>query len=184
MNRKHLLCCKAGAAILGIALCVPVGMQAQQTTPPQTPQGVAVPRTNGQTAMPYHAPHRPRPKRQLKHLTRMLNLTPDQQRQILPILRQRDKQMEGLRQKTSLSPQQRHQQMRSLMQDTHQKMEAVMTADQKQQFEQKMQEMHQRMRDRRMPQNDGQTPPHGPGQPNAQGPPPSAPNGQAPPPQG
>ncbi len=167
----------AGAAILGIALCVPIAMHAQQTTPPQTSEGVAVPRTDAQTAMPYRSPRPPRPRRQLRHLTRMLNLTPDQQKQILPILRQRDKQAEALRKDTSLGPRQRHRQMRALMQDTHQKMEAVMTADQKQQFEQRMREMQQRMRDRRMQQNNGQAPPAG------QAPPPPGSNGQPPPPQ-
>lgn len=113
-------------------------------------------------------------QRQLKHMTKTLNLTADQQQQMLPILQDLHSKMKGMHENTSLSPQQRREQGRTLMQDTNQKLEAIMTDSQKQQFEQQMQQRHQRMRDRRMNQGSGAgTPP----------PPPDAGNPPPPPPQ-
>lgn len=146
MNQRKLFSSMSvSAAILGIALCVPAAMQAQDTTPQQQSQQAPPPNSG----MPMRPHHPPGPKRQLRHLTKVLNLTADQQQQMLPILRERDKQMRAIHENTSLTPQQQHQQMRTLMLDTRQKMEAVMTDSQKQQFEQ----MQQNMRGRRMRQN-------------------------------
>ena len=110
--------------------------------------------------------HPPSPKRQLRHLTQMLNLTGDQQKQMLPILQDQRKRMESLRNDPNLGPQQRRAQMRDAMMETHQKLEAIMTDSQKQQFEQDMQQRRQRME-------------HGMG---GAGTPPTPPSGQNPPP--
>ena len=97
-------------------------------------------------------------KRQLKRMTKQLNLTPDQQQQMLPILQDQHAKMKAMHEDTSLTPQQRREQGRTLMQDTHQKLEAIMTDSQKQQFEQTMQQRRQRMHDR-MGQGSGNPPP-------------------------
>jgi len=186
--RKYTI--HTGSIVLGIALCAPVAILAQASTPPQESQGVAVPQPStlppppmGQgmgKGMGMGMGHPPKPKRQLKHMTRMLNLTPDQQHKMLPMIRENDKQMRAIRDNSSLSPQQRHQQMRALMMDTHQKMESVMTDTQKQQFDQKMQAMRHRMQDGGMQQGGMQAHPQDSGNP----PPPGGPAGQgAPPPQ-
>lgn len=132
-----------GVAVLGMALCVPAAMLAQGT-PPSDSQAMS-----GQQANPGEQPmmrHRrpPSPKRQLRRMTRMLNLTPDQQQKMLPILRERNKRMEAIRNNSALSPEQRRQQMRDTMMDTHRKLEAIMTDSQKRQFEQEMQQRRQR----------------------------------------
>jgi Spy/CpxP family protein refolding chaperone len=135
--RKFFTRMSTGVAVLGIALCVPAAMLAQDTAP--HPQGTTDQQPNqGEQPMRHH--HPPSAQRQLSHLTKELNLTQDQQQQMLPILQDQQKQMETIHSNTALSPQERRQQMRAAMMDTHQKLEALMTDTQKQQFEQAMQQ--------------------------------------------
>ncbi len=142
--RKSFTRMSTGVALLGMAFCVPAAVLAQDATPPAS-QAMAGQQSNpGAQPMMRHR-HPPSPKRQLRHLTQMLNLTGDQQKQMLPILRDQRKRMESLRNDPNLGPQQRRAQMRDAMMDTHQKMEAIMTDSQKQQFERDMQQRRQRM---------------------------------------
>lgn len=137
-SNLHLPACllAAGVAVLAIGLCLPANLRAQGTdTPSQTTNGVAAPHPNQQPEMAGDVAHPRGPQRQLKRLTRMLNLTQDQQRQMLPILKNRRQRMKEIRKNTALSPQQRREQVRSLRMHTRQKMEAVMTDAQKKQFE-------------------------------------------------
>jgi hypothetical protein len=113
------------------------------------------------------------PQAQLKRMTKQLNLTADQQQQILPILQDRDKQMSDLRQNSSVSPQDRHSQMRSIGDTTNQKIEAILNDTQKQQYEAMQAKQRQRMQERRQ-QNSGAPPDSS--QPNA----PPASGGQSP----
>lgn len=179
-HRKGLHLMSAGATVLGMALCLPVGMLAQSTATSPDTQGATTPQTESQAgtqgSMSMHRHHQRGPKRQLKRMTKTLNLTSDQQQQILPILQDRNTQMKTMRDDTSLSPQQRREQGRTLMQDTNQKIEAVLNDTQKQQFEQQNQQRREHMRNRRMGQAPGSAPGGTP-------PPPSPSNEQAPPPQ-
>lgn len=114
------------------------------------------------------------PERQLKHMTKRLNLTSDQQQQILPILKDRDQQMHALMANSSLSPQDRHTQMQSIGENSKQKLEAVLNDQQKQQFEDMQARQRQRMQEHRQHmQQNGPPPPDG-----AQPPPPPANGGQ------
>ncbi|MHB2006529.1 MAG: hypothetical protein ACYCOX_00585, partial [Acidobacteriaceae bacterium] len=67
--RKSFTRMSTGVALLGMALCVPAAMLAQDTTPPAS-QGMAGQQSNpgGQPMMGHH--HPPSPKRQLRHLTK------------------------------------------------------------------------------------------------------------------
>jgi hypothetical protein len=161
-SRKLKFLIPTGVVILGVAMCSPAALPAQ-ATPPQTSDGIAAPHPNQQLEMAARAGHPPTPRRQLRHLTKMLNLNADQQKQMLPILRQGRKQMREIRGNASLTPQERRRQARALMMDTHQKLEAVMTDPQKQQFERMMQQRRRRQRDGRM-QRDGNAPPPPAGQ--------------------
>jgi len=137
-SNLHLPACllATGVAVLGVALCLPPAMRAQATdTPSQTTNGVAAPHPNQQPEMAGDVARPRAPKQQLKRLTRVLDLTPAQQQQILPILRNRRQRMKRIRNNTSLNPQQRREQVRALRMHTRQKMEAVMTDAQKKQFE-------------------------------------------------
>ncbi|MGO8720958.1 MAG: hypothetical protein ACLQMO_17350 [Acidobacteriaceae bacterium] len=169
-----------GVAVLGMALCVPAAMLAQDAPPPPPDsQAMAGQQSNpGEQPMRHRRP--PSPERQLRHLTKMLDLTADQQQQMLPILQDQHKQMESIQNNTALSPEQRRQQMRTAMRDTHQKLEAIMNDSQKQQFEQEMQQRRDRMGRGRMGHGMGGagTPPLPPDSEN----PPPPPEGQNPPP--
>ena len=80
----------------------------------------------------YH--HAPNPQKQAEHLARQLNLTPDQTAKIEPILASRDQQVEALRANQQLTPQDRHQQMRSINEQSEQGMSSVLSPDQMAQF--------------------------------------------------
>jgi Spy/CpxP family protein refolding chaperone len=168
--RKIFTRMSTGVAVLGVALCVPAAMLAQDTAPAPPAQGT----TDQQPSpgeQPMHHRQTPTPEHQLQRLTKMLNLTQDQQQQMLPILQDQQKQMETIHNNTALSPQQRHQQMRAAM-DSHQKLEALMTDTQKQQFEQAMQQRREHMRNGGMAPGSGtDTPPPPPDGGNAPPPP-------------
>ncbi len=109
---------------LSLALSLSCGAAfAQQTDPAQTPQQQA-PATQG------YRHHAPDPQRQAEHLSKKLNLTADQTAKIEPILAQRDQQMQALWQNQQLTPQDRHQQMRSINQAAEQQMAGVLSPDQ------------------------------------------------------
>jgi periplasmic protein CpxP/Spy len=96
------------------------------------------------------------PDMQLKHMTKQLDLSADQQSQIKPILESRQQQMQTLWQDQSLSREDRHTKMQSIQQDTSSKIEAVLNDTQKQKFEADQ----ARMRERRMDHQQGnQAPP-------------------------
>jgi Spy/CpxP family protein refolding chaperone len=80
---------------------------------------------------PHHAPN---PQHEAKHLSKVLNLTPDQTAKLEPILADRDQKMEALRSNTTLAPKDMHQQMRAIQQDTQQQLSGVLTPDQIQQM--------------------------------------------------
>ena len=108
-----------------LALCAALGAGMALAAP--LPQETSATTANG---------HRFDPSQQLKRLTKRLNLTPDQQNQLLPILTDRQQQMSTLRGDTSLSGQERRAKARTLRQDFDSKIKAVLNDSQKQQYEQ------------------------------------------------
>ena len=83
------------------------------------------------------------PDAQLAHMTKRYNLTSDQQSQIKPILADSHQQMMQLHSDNSMSRQDKMAKMQSMRQDSMQKVEAVLTPEQKTKFEKdqaKMQE--------------------------------------------
>lgn len=87
----------------------------------------------------------------MKHLTRMLGLSPSQQEQIRPIVVDHDKQMRQLWDDTSLTPQDRRARMRDINQDYRGKMESVLSDQQKQQFEQMLEQRREHRRGGQQP---------------------------------
>jgi Spy/CpxP family protein refolding chaperone len=75
------------------------------------------------------------PDGQLKHMTKTLDLTSDQQAQIKPILEAQQQQMMALHQDQSMSREDRMAKMQSLHADSRTKIEAVLNDTQKQKFE-------------------------------------------------
>lgn len=134
-----------GAAVLGIALCVPPSMLAQASTPPPD-----TPATTTQSSAPHgmrhhsrnrHGHHRWSAESRLNRLSKELNLTQSQQQQMLPVLQQQNEKMKSLGKEF-------RQQMQQSMQDTNGKLEALMTATQKQKFEQMKQQRRAQMQQR------------------------------------
>jgi len=82
--------------------------------------------------------HRPHPL-DLAHLTAALNLTADQQAEIGPILSSAADQRKAIFDNTSLDPQDKQAQLKSLHEQTVTQIEAVLTQDQVAKF-QKMQQ--------------------------------------------
>jgi protein CpxP len=128
-----------------LALGANAALNAQdQTASPDQPQTAGA-QQQGQWS---HG-QRPRmdPDRQLAHLTRVLNLSTDQQSQIKPILVDRQQKMQALWQDQSLSRQDRRSKALAIREDTRTRLEAALNDQQKQQFEQmqaKMQARHHR----------------------------------------
>jgi periplasmic protein CpxP/Spy len=126
---------------LGIAMAAP---QATSTAPAQSQD-----QSNGKWA----GRHEADPAKQVQHLAKKLNLTADQQNQILPILQDRQQQMEKLRSDSSLSQDDRRAKFRAIREDSDTKIRAVLNDDQKKTYDQ----MQQQMREHRE-QHNGQNP--------------------------
>ncbi len=115
----------------GLAMAAP-----QDQAPPQPAAGQAT-----------H--HQMDPNHQVKMLTKRLNLSDDQQKQILPILTDRQQQFESIHNDSSLSPKDQHEKMRLVREGSEAKIKAVLNDKQKQAYDQMQQQMRERMQQRR-----------------------------------
>lgn len=84
------------------------------------------------------------PDARLAHMTKRYKLTADQQSQIKPILQDEQQQMQSMHSDTSMSRDDKRSKMMSLHESNNQKIEAVLTDEQKQKFEADQQKMQQR----------------------------------------
>jgi periplasmic protein CpxP/Spy len=123
---------------LGVAIAAP------QSSAPAQDQ--AAPQQKGEWAGRHGAPD---PNKEVQHLTKKLNLTADQQNQILPILTARQQQMESIRNDSSLSQQDRRAKMRAAREDSDTKIRAVLNDDQKKTYDQMQQQMREHRQERR-----------------------------------
>jgi Spy/CpxP family protein refolding chaperone len=108
----------------------------------------------GQQGQWGHGPRKMDPDAQLRHMTKQLELTADQQAQIKPLLVARDQQAQQLFADQSLAQADRHAKMKVIQDETKGKILAVLNDAQKQQFE----SMHARM-EHHGPPPDGQAAP-------------------------
>ena len=117
----------------------------------------AAPLLQDQPAAPQQGQHARRadPNQQVKRLAKRLNLTADQQNQLLPILTGRQQQMEGILNDSSLSAKDKHAKMRAVREDTDAKIRSVLTDQQKQTYDQMQQQMRERGQQRREQQQNG-----------------------------
>ena len=122
--------------VLGLTLCLAAG--------------ISIPRAQAQDSegqgMKYHGHHqRPSVDDQVKHMTKALNLTTDQQTKVRDILEEQRKQMDQLRADSSLSRDTRVSKMRDLHQNSSTQIRALLNRDQQQKFDQVVQERRDRM---------------------------------------
>lgn len=124
-----------------------------------SPQAVSAPPSQSQstsTDAPRATGRRqPDPNQQVKRLAKRLQLTPEQQSQLLPILVQHQEQAKGLRSDTSLTDTDRRAKLRDLRQDSNSQVKAILTDAQKQQYDAMLQHNRSRMHAKRQQGNDG-----------------------------
>jgi periplasmic protein CpxP/Spy len=87
------------------------------------------------------------PDNQLKHLSKRLNLTDDQQAKVKPILEDQQKQMQQLWSDNSLSRQDRFSKMRDIRENSDSQIKNVLNEDQQKKFDQMREEQRSRMRE-------------------------------------
>lgn len=146
--KRILLTTALSVALAGTAA---LAQQAQPTLPEAGQNGAA----------PYHHHHAPNPQRQAERLSKQLNLTADQTAKLTPILADRDQKFQALMQDQTLTPEQRHEQMRAIHQSTEQQLAGVLTPDQLQQMK-AMRHNHHGQRGPNSPNGDNQAPPPAP----------------------
>ena len=85
---------------------------------------------------PYHHQHHhaPNPQKQAEMISKKLNLSADQTAKLTPILTDRAQKFQALMQDQSLTPDQRHAQMKAIHESTEQQLATVLTPDQLQQL--------------------------------------------------
>jgi protein CpxP len=128
---------------------------AQTASPAQQPQPAthAAPQPGGSVrAMPSAV-------RQLSMLTRMLDLSPDQQNQLRPILADRQQRLQAISQDESLTARDRLAKSQSVRQDSNAKIEAVLNDQQKQDFQKMVKHEHERDRHHAQPPASATPPP-------------------------
>jgi periplasmic protein CpxP/Spy len=137
---KRQICSVALSTLfgLGVAIAAP-----QTQDPSAAPQ--SAPDTANREAVRGHAD----PNRQVQMMAKRLNLSDDQQKQLLPILTSRRDQMESLRSDTSLSAKDRHAKMKSIREATDTQIRALLNDSQKQTYDQMQQQMRERGQERR-----------------------------------
>jgi Spy/CpxP family protein refolding chaperone len=122
----------------------------------------APPPATGET--PLH-PHMMDPQRMLQRLSEQVNLTDDQKAKILPLLQAQAEQLKTLHDDASLTDDEKHEKMRTMMQSTRKQIGDLLTPEQKEKFK----SMHGGVRDK-----DNPPPPPADGPPPPDGPPPAA----------
>jgi Spy/CpxP family protein refolding chaperone len=114
------------------------------------PQEVSAPTQQNQTTQADGSrPHGHRqadPQKQAQRLAKRLQLTSDQQNQLLPILAQRADQAKALRNDASLSATDRRAKMRDLRQESDAQIRNILTDSQKQQYDAMLQQARGRMK--------------------------------------
>lgn len=137
----------AGKATLILGALLSAGLVLAQA--PATNQ---TPAANAPQTAPARQGHRNfDPNQQAVRLSKRLGLSDDQAAQIKPILANRFEQMQTLRADTSLSEQDRHAKVRALIEDSNNRIEAVLSDTQKQQFEKMQAERRAHQHNRQAP---------------------------------
>lgn len=114
----------------------------QEGPPPPPAQG------DQQPGAGRHMGRRPMPSvdDQLKHLTKKLKLSDEQQTKLKPILEDQHKQMDQLREDSSLSRQDKFSKMQELRQNSDTQIKSVLDEDQQKNFDKMRAEQQDRMK--------------------------------------
>jgi len=127
---KTKTCAVLPALVCGAILAFLPTIRAQDPTPAATATPAATV-TPAATATPDAKPKTPL----IDKLTTDLNLTPDQQAKIKPILMDRHTKVKAIRDDASLSKQQKKEQLKEIGQTTDGQIKAILTPDQQTKFD-------------------------------------------------
>ena len=113
---------------------------------------VSVPTLSAQDAMSAGGGSKEAAMQKLEKMSAALQLTPDQKKQVRPILMEEAPKLQALKGNTSLPPMQKAMQMRQIANDTDAKLKPILTPQQYQTWEgmreQERQQMMQKMENR------------------------------------
>jgi Spy/CpxP family protein refolding chaperone len=124
-------------SLLSVGLALSAGsLRADDTVtpPPLTPPPTA-PADATQPTPPPAPRHHHRPGYVLEDLTRQLNLTPDQQKQVAAILKSDHEQMKAVRGDDSIAQEDKRAKMKEIMGSTRTQIRALLTPDQQKAFD-------------------------------------------------
>ncbi|HEU4670661.1 MAG TPA: hypothetical protein VFR91_08125 [Dyella sp.] len=102
--------------------------------------------TTGTTAA---VPAAGNPQRLVRHLGRLLDLTPQQAATLAPVIARRQQQLAGLRSDSSLDKRVRRDRLRAIQRDTDAQIQAVLSDSQRQKYAQWKQQLEERRRQKR-----------------------------------
>jgi periplasmic protein CpxP/Spy len=132
---------------LGLGLGAALGQDAQSSQDQSQPSQESAPPMGGH--MHGRSGMMKDPNSQLKHLSKRLNLSDDQQTKIKPILEDQQKQMQQLWSDNSLSRQDRFSKMRDIRENSDAQIKNMLNEDQQKNFDKMREEQRSRMRERR-----------------------------------
>lgn len=89
------------------------------------------------------------PQRLMRHLGRLLDLTPQQVATLAPVIARRQQQLAGLRNDSSLDKRVRRDRLRAIQRDTDAQIRAVLSDSQRQKYAQWKQQLEERRRQKR-----------------------------------
>jgi periplasmic protein CpxP/Spy len=127
---------------LALAVCMFITMLMLGLNSFARPQAAAQQPAPAQAA-PKMAPRQPSVDERIDRMSKELNLTPEQKDKIRPLFEEQDKQMRELRSNTSLTPEQKRDKARTMMMETHDKVAAILTPEQKEKMKEHMEQMRQ-----------------------------------------
>jgi Spy/CpxP family protein refolding chaperone len=134
MKRQLCSLVLTGFLATGVMLAQEAGSAPEQNAP----------QTEGGGMGGHHGGHMMDPDQRLAKMTKRYKLTADQQSQIKPILQDEQQQMQSMRSDTTSSREDKHAKMQSMHQASTQKIEAVLTDEQRQKFDADQQKMQER----------------------------------------
>lgn len=108
-----------------------------------------VPAQDASTAVPAGARTAKDPQRQVRHLSRLLQLSPQQAAALAPVIAQRQQQLSQLRSDSSLDKRVRRDRLRAIQRGTDAQIQAVLTDNQKQKYAQWKQQLQERRKQKR-----------------------------------
>src|SRR5262245_6472109 len=94
------------------------------------------------------------PEQVVAKLDSQLSLSEDQKAKITPIIADRQEKLRAL-QSESMRPRKKAREVKEIFQDSDQKIESVLTSEQKPKYEQMEQEVRQELKERRQQRNQG-----------------------------